>query len=250
MENKVGYLRRNVFVPMPVVDDLEPWNRDLLFQGEKDFDRPHYKKGLMIAELWEEDRRHLSPLPNRPFVVERLERVRTNGYGKFCLDGRHWYSSAPEYAERKMTVGIRAHSVVVYQEDGSELSVHPRAFGDNRTDTIDYRTSLQALLRRPRSWSNSPFRAGLAEGIQENLDGLSQLERSRVLSAFSESTSAFGFDNALESLEEAVRLATVDSFSLKAISARIAYDGLLSLPDQGLDLESYDRAFLGRKVPS
>lgn len=250
VENKIGYLRRNVFVPMPVVDDLEEWNRDLLFQVENDFDRPHYKKGLMIADLWEEDRRHLSPLPGKPFVVERVERVRTNGYGKFCLNGRHWYSSAPEYAERKMTVGIRAHSIVVYREDGSELSVHPRAFGDQRTDTIDYRTSLQALLRRPRSWSNSPFRAGLTDSLRDNLDGLSQLERTRILSVFSESTSVFGFDNALKSLEETVRRGAVDAFSLKAISSRIAYDGLLPAPDPGPDLKPYDWALLGRKVPS
>ena len=250
IENKIGYIRRNFFVPIPVVDELEMWNRELLFQGEKDFDRPHYKKGLRIAELWEEDRRHLSPLPAKPFLVERLERVQTNGYGKFCLDGRHWYSSAPEYAERKVTVGIRAHTVVVYREDGSRLSVHPRSFGDNRTDTSDYKTSLQALLRRPRSWANSPFRAGLSDSLRENLDVLPQRERSRVLSVFSESNSAFGFDVAMGSLEEAVRRGTVDAFSLQAISARIAYDGLLCAPDQGPDLETYDRALLDRKVSS
>jgi hypothetical protein len=42
----------------------------------------------------------------------------------------------------------------------------------------------------------------------------------------------------------------VDAFSLKAISSRIAYDGLLPVPDPGPDLEPYDRALLGRKVPS
>ncbi|MBM3284787.1 MAG: IS21 family transposase [Candidatus Aminicenantes bacterium] len=250
IENKIGYVRRNFFVPIPVLDDLEQWNRELFCRGEKDFDRFHYKKGLRIAELWEEDRQHLSPLPDKPFLVERLERVRTNGYGKFCLDGRHWYSSAPEYAEQKVTVGIRAHTVVVYREDGSVLSVHPRSFGDKRTDTSDYKTSLQALLRRPRSWANSPFRAGLTDSIRDNLDALSKLERSRVLSVFSESTSAFGFDVAMESLEEAVRRGAVDAFSLQAISARIAYDGLLCAPDQGPDLETYDRAFLDRKVSS
>jgi hypothetical protein len=51
-------------------------------------------------------------------------------------------------------------------------------------------------------------------------------------------------------LEEAVRRGTVDSFSLQAISARIAYDGLLCAPERGPDLETYDRAFLDRKVSS
>jgi hypothetical protein len=90
----------------------------------------------------------------------------------------------------------------------------------------------------------------LTESLRDNLDVLTKLERSRVLSVFSESASAFGFDVALESLEEAVRRGAVDAFSLQAISARIAYDGLFSAPDQGPDLETYDRAFLDRKVSS
>jgi transposase len=250
VENKVGYVRRNVFVPIPVVETLERWNQDLLKRMEEDFERPHYKKGLTIGELWAEDRRHLSPLPDKPFLVERLERVGTNGYGKFCLDGRHWYSSAPEYADRQVTAGIRAHTVVVYRENGSPLSIHPRSFGENRTDTADYATSLQTLLRRPRAWANSPFRAGLNETLRDHLDALSKSDLRRVLSVLSESASTFGFELAMESLQEAVRRGTVDAFSLQAISVRIAYDGLLSAPNQGPDLKTYDRAFLDPEVPS
>jgi hypothetical protein len=250
VENKVGYVRRNVFVPIPVVENLELWNQGLLSRMEEDFERPHYKKGLTIGELWAEDRRHLSPLPDKPFLVERLERVATNGYGKFCLDGRHWYSSAPEYADRTVTAGIRAHTVVVYRENGSPLSLHPRSFGEKRTDTADYATSLQTLLRRPRAWANSPFRAGLNDSLRDHLDALEKSDRRRVLSVLSESASTFGFELAMESLQEAVRRGTVDAFSLQAISARIAYDGLLSAPNQGPDLKTYDRAFLDPEVPS
>ena len=57
VENKVGYVRRNFFVPIPEVEDLESWNRELLGRAEEDFDRPHYKKGLTIRELWSGDRR-------------------------------------------------------------------------------------------------------------------------------------------------------------------------------------------------
>ena len=246
VENKVGYFRRNFFVPMPEITDLESWNRGLLGKAEEDFDRPHYKKGRKISELWAEERRHLSPLPERPFLVERLEKVRTNGYGKFCLDGRHWYSSAPEQAEETLTVGLRAHTVVVYRRDGSALVVHRRSFGETRTDTADYATSLERLLRRPRAWANSPFRAGLSETLRESLDGLERPDLRRVLTALSASVSAHGPDVALTSLEEAVRRRTLDEFSLQAISTRIAYDGLLSAPGEGPDLGAYDRTLLER----
>jgi hypothetical protein len=244
VENKVGYVRRNFFVPIPEVADLESWNRKLLGKAEEDIDRPHYKKVLTIRELWAEERRHLSPLPERPFEVERLEKVRTNGYGKFCLDGRHWYSSAPEHSEETLTIGLRAHRVVVYRPDGSVLSVHLRSFGGSRTDTADYTTSLETLLRRPRAWANSPFRAGLSPILRESLDGLDRPELRRVLSALAESITAFGHEVALESLEEAVRRQTVDAFSLQALSNRIAYDGLIAAPKRGPDLETYDRTLL------
>ena len=246
VENKVGYVRRNFFVPMPEVADLESWNRELLRKAEEDFDRPHYKKGLTIRELWAEERRHLSPLPERPFVVERQEKAQTNGDGKFCLDGRHWYSSAPEHAEETLTVGLRAHTVVVYRPDGSALAVHRRSFGDVRTDTADHATSLETLLRRPRAWPNSPFRAGLSETLRESLDALDRPDLRRVPSALSESIQAFGPEVALESLEEAVRRQTVDAFSLQALSNRIAYDGLIAAPERGPDLETYDRTLLER----
>jgi len=246
VENKVGYVRRNFFVPIPEVRDLESWNRELLGRGEEDFDRPHYKKGLTIRELWAEERRHLSPLPERPFAVERLERVRTNGYGKLCLDGRHWYSSAPEHAEEALVVGLKAHTVVVYGPDGGVVAVHPRSFGERRTDTADYATSLETLLRRPRAWTNSPFRAGLSPTLRESLDSLDRLDLRRVLSVLAESISTFGLEVALESLEEAVRRQTVDAFSLQALSNRIAYDGLIASPDEGPDLVTYDRALLER----
>lgn len=246
VENKVGYLRRNFLVPMPEVGDLESWNRELLGQVEKDFDRPHYKKSLTIRELWAEERRQLSPLPERPFVVERQEKVRTNGYGKFCLDGRHWYSSAPEHADETLTVGLRAHTVVVYRPDGSALAVHRRSFGDSRTDTADHATSLETLLRRLRAWPNSPFRAGLNETLRESLDALERPDLRRVLSALSESIQAFGPEVAMDALEEAVRRQTVDAFSLQALSNRIAYDGLIAAPEGGPDLEAYDRTLLER----
>jgi hypothetical protein len=128
--------------------------------------------------------------------------------------------------------------------DGSALAVHRRSYGDGRTDTADYATSLETLLRRPRAWANSPFRAGLSETLRESLDALERPDLRRVLSALSASISTYGQEVALESLEEAVRRRTVDAFSLQALSTRIAYDGLLSAPGQGPDLGTYDRTLL------
>ena len=43
VENKVGYSRRNAFVPVPVITSFEEFNEQLLEWCEKDADRLHYK---------------------------------------------------------------------------------------------------------------------------------------------------------------------------------------------------------------
>jgi transposase len=244
VENKVGYLRRNLLVPVPTVADVKAWNTELLTVAERDFQRSHYKKGQPIAELFEQERHQLGPLPARPFNVERFTRVHTDGYGKFCLDGRHWYSSAPEFTCRELTVGLRAHAVHVYREDGSLLCAHRRLFGESRSDSVDYFTSLEALVRKPGAWPNSALRSGLAEGTRDALDGLAKTDLRRVLAVLSKSATAFGFDVAVASLEEALRRDALDGYSLQAVSARIAFDGLQSQADSAFDLRAYDQAFL------
>jgi transposase len=244
VENKVGYLRRNFFVPIPVVESLASWNEQLLRLAEKDFQRPHYKKGLQIAELFKEERRHLGPLPAKPFSVERFSRVHTDGYGKFCIDGRHWYSSSPEFASRELTVGIKAHSVVVYRESGEAFCTHRRAFGESRSDTSDYLTSLETLVRKPGAWPNSALRAAVTESTREALDTLAKTDLRRVLAVLAKSTVTFGFDIAVASLDEALRRGALDAFSLQAVSARLAFHGLQTPAELGPDLGAYDRVLI------
>ena len=50
VEGKVGYHRRNLLVPVPRVEDLRAFNRELLARCEADRQRPHYQKGRLIEE--------------------------------------------------------------------------------------------------------------------------------------------------------------------------------------------------------
>ncbi len=247
VENKVGYLRRNLLVPIPEIEGIEQWNRELFERAERDFERPHYKKGTTIAELFAEERLHLGPLPSKSFNVERFERVNTDGYGKFCIDGCHWYSSSPESAGAKLTIGIKAHSVEVYQADGEAMCSHRRIYGGDRSDSSDYLTSLETLVRKTGAWPNSALRAGVSESTRVSLDAMAKPELRRVLAILAKSSSAYGYDVAIDSLEEALRLGAIDSYSLQAISSRIAFDGLLGNPESILDLGVYDRAFIGHE---
>ena len=244
VENKIGYARRNFFVPLPVVDSLEAWNKELLEKAANDHERPHYKKGQSIAALFEDERQALGPLPARSFNVERFERVPTDGYGKFCIDGKHWYSTAPECGNSEVTIGLKAHELVVYRGDGAPLCVHRRIYGDDRSDSCDYRTSLETLMKKPGAWINSAFRAGVEDTVRAAMDELPKPDLRKVLKVLVKSSTTFGFDVAMTSLEEAIARGRLDSFSLGAVASRVAFDGLHGIPSEGPDLGAYDRALI------
>jgi hypothetical protein len=246
VENKVGYVRRNFLVPMPVIGELSAWNAALLSRCEEDFDRPHYKKGVTIGELFAADRKALAPLPAKPFNVERYEKVMTDGYGKFCLDGRHWYATSPDLAGKELVAAIAAHTVSVYDNAGTPLCVHRRNFGMGRTDSMNYRTSLEALLRKPGAWKNSQVRAAMDERDRAYLDGIAKDERTRILGALAQAAQTIEFETVLASLSEAIRLGALDDFSLKALASRAAYESLGSGTSPGPDLASYNAALMAQ----
>ena len=138
VENKVGTIRRNLFVPVESFHDVEEYNRTLLDKHEKKASEIHYKKGKVIAELFKEDQASLRPLPPKKFNVCRYEFYKADGYGKIACDGKHFYSTKPENHGQKVMVGIRAHYIDILNPDGSLLVRHKRQYGKDRTDIIDY----------------------------------------------------------------------------------------------------------------
>ncbi|HUX39099.1 MAG TPA: IS21 family transposase [Rectinemataceae bacterium] len=247
VENKVGYVRRNFLVPMPVIGELSAWNGELLTRCEEDFERPHYKKPGTIGELLMTDRKALAPLPVKPFNAERFEKVHADGYGKFCLDGRHWYATAPDLAGRELVAGIAAHSITVYDSAGSIQCVHKRIYGTERSDSSNYRSSIEALLRKPGAWRNSQVRAAMAAPDRDYLDAVPKEERMRILNALAQATETIEFETVLESLSEAIRLGTLDDYSLKALAFRAAYESLGTGTSPGPDLAAYDQALLATR---
>ena len=117
VERKVDYNRANLFVPVPHFNEIEKYNRKLLARHEKKASELHYKKQIPIRELFEEDRKALLMLPPKRFDVCRYEWLKADGYGKVCMDGKHFYSTRPENANKQVLVGIRAHTVLTLREN-------------------------------------------------------------------------------------------------------------------------------------
>ena len=244
VENKVGYIRRNFFVPIPKVDTIEAFNTELFLRAEADMHRPHYKKGLSIAELFTEEKKHLGSLPSKPFNVVRFKCVNTDGYGKFCLDGKHWYSSAPEHGNKELVVGIKADFIDVYQKTGELIYSHTRIYGDNRSDSIDYQTSLETLVKKTGAWPNSALRLSVDEPTRTTLDAMAKSDLRKVLTDLAKSSSTYGFDIAMDALSESVHRGAISTYSFQTLAARMSSESLMGVPVSTLDLGVYDRTFL------
>ncbi|KDR95709.1 transposase [Peptoclostridium litorale DSM 5388] len=63
VENKIGYVRRNMFVPIPRFTSLEDYNKELLLKSDSDMDRKHYIKDVKISDLFEKDKKQMINLP-------------------------------------------------------------------------------------------------------------------------------------------------------------------------------------------
>lgn len=197
------------------------------------------------AELFEEDRQALHPLPEKCFRAFRMEKVPTDGYVKFCLEKQHWYSSKPELGNSRVIVCIGAHYIEVLDVSGDTITRHRRQYGIKRTDTIDWSTSASRILKNHGSWKNSGLRASMSEPLREVLDSMERSGFNEALSMIRDLAPRYGMDALMIAMEEAARNSTLTRYNTEAIMMRLSNNGLDSLPDTGPDLSSYDEAFLG-----
>ena len=244
IENKVGTIRRNLFVPVPEYDDLDEYNKSLLDIRDGRSGEEHYKKSRLIGDLFLEDQSALLPLPLKEFDVCRYEIVTTDGYGKFCLDARHWYSTRPEMARGKVILGIRAFTVDVLSEDGEHIVTHSRMYGTERTDTNDHRTSVAQLLRSAGAWPNSGLRLTVGSVLREYLDKQDKDGLRAGLSILKSLNSQYGWEASVAAMEMAVSRGNLNKSDATVIAARISGFGLDTMPDAGPPLTVYDEAFL------
>ena len=244
VERKVAFVRSNLFVPVPSYENMEDYNQELLCRHKEKAGELHYKKQIPISELFCDDRAALFPLPPRPFDVCRYSWEQADGYGKVTLDGRHRYSTCPEFARQKVLLGIRAHSIDVLDKSGRVIMTHPRSFGSRRTDTVDHRTSLEVLMRNVGAWPNSGLRETAPEAIRDELDRQPRAQRKKSLKMLAGLSERFGFDVAISAMEEAVCRDRLNASDATVLAARIAGLGLFGEPEPGPDLSVYDQAFL------
>lgn len=253
VENKVGYSRHNLLVPVPRFMSLEDYNRQLLTECEKDMNRDHYLYDQTIAERYETDKAAFLPLPAVPFDTARYMTVRTDKCGRFTLHkGLHLYSASPAHAEPdSIQLRITSSTVEVMDMNLRPIVEHRRLYGDNKQQSMEWIPYLKYVALRPRSFRNSGVRDLLPESVRFYIDRCSNTDRGKVLKILTELTERTGFDSAVQTVRQAVHYNATDPDSLKNLYNSLysnipvlaplkPRDGIPQLAQMPANLTAYD----------
>ena len=236
VENAVGFLRRNLMVPVPEAPDLGALNARLLAGCDALLDREHYREGVPVRQLLAEDAAALLPLPGARFDCVRWERRRADREGRVEVDGT-LYCAGPRWHGRWMLVGLRAGTVEIMDERGRSAATLPRSWSGGGATVFDPATLIPAVTARPRSWEQSQLRSAVPPALREGLDRCGAEERRQVLRALRRAAESSGFEaaaRAAASIFESGRVpdaAGVDLLARRAPGAAPVAGGGLAIYD-------------------
>lgn len=171
VENKVGYHRRNLLVPIPEFKCIREFNRELLSRCDADMQREHYKKERFISELFAEEKELMSKLPSSAFEAFRLAKAKTNNYGKVCFE-TNTYSASPDFAATPVWIKAGAFNLSILDDDFNHIQTHIRLYGKNK-ESMKWEPYLNLISKRPRALKYSSFFSELPQSVKDYFDGLS-----------------------------------------------------------------------------
>ena len=244
VENKVGALRRSLFVPVPSFDRIELYNKRLLDECMRHSDKEHYRKGEGQLALFEEDCFALRPLPEAPFSAVSYSTHKADKHGNVTLGGCHRYSTDPAYGRCELIVGEGAFEVAVYDMDGTLVATHPRAYGKKPTESVDPVSQLALLCRKPGGWADSRVRTALPDDLREWMDSQEAPERAKTLRLLRDVCEESGWSPAVEAMARAVEAGgSMDRATVGILAGGIANGRGVVEYDEAVDMSDYDAAF-------
>lgn len=155
VENKVGYIRRNMFVPSPAFDNMDEYNKSLLHSCDLDMERKHYKKDASIKELFEKEKQYMYKLPGKPFEVCRIKTGITDNYGKVEFE-TNLYSTAPRFASQEIMIKVTANKVIPMDKQSNVIITHDRIY-DKYKESMNWLPYLETLSKRPTAIKYTKF---------------------------------------------------------------------------------------------
>lgn len=240
VENKVGYQRRNFLVPVPRFTNLKDYNKELLQKCEEDAQRDHYRHNETIENLFQEDFKNSLPLPSIKFDLSNFKILKTNKWGKFYLNNNlHEYSVSPKFADTYVNIQLTSTVVTVLDENFREIVSHPRFYGKEKQQSMNWMPYLRQLSKRPRALKYSGIYELMPSSMQEFLEKCSPSETGEMLKTIADLTDKTGFESALKTVNQALSFGAKDKDSLINLYRRMYLD-IPELPPMKISKEIPD----------
>ena len=237
VENAVGFIRRNLLVPVPSVGALEELN-GMLEAGCARLNAASFcRDGRPVIEALAEDLAAMAALPADPFDAVRWVRARADKRGYVTVDGRE-YVAGPAWHSRELLVGVRAATVEILADRGRRAALLPRAWGAGGP-VRNPLSLVPALVARPRAFGESTIRRDMPAGLVEAVDRMDAAGRRQTLRSISRAAEASGFEAACGAALRVVEGGRVpDDATVDVLARRIAAGGAEAAG--GADLGVYD----------
>jgi transposase len=155
VENKVGYSRRNWFVPIPSIQDIEAFNQQLFQEAEEDLKRSHYEKAQLLL------------LPAVPFDVVRWDTATVDKYGRIKLD-KHHYHGVPAGSGERVILKAYWNRVQVLNSNLEVIVQYPRIYHQDE-QAINWEAQFALFSRKPGAVPHSVHFELLPSSIQDYL---------------------------------------------------------------------------------
>lgn len=132
IENLVGFIRRNVLVPLPQVEGYEELN-SLLRKRCLDYITIHQIKGrdLSVGEGFTLEQKNLLPLPVKPYETTKCCEARVDHFATVSFETNHY--SVPVPLVGKMVTVKASALMVTISHRGEEVASHPRCYQKYQT---------------------------------------------------------------------------------------------------------------------
>lgn len=246
IEGLVGYIRRNVLVPIPKAADWQELNK-VLEDRCLDYISKHQIKGrdLSVKESFAVERNALIPMPAKPYETALTKEPRVDHYATVSFD-RNRYSVPVANAGKIVTVKGSAFTVEIYHR-GQLLACHERCYEQQKTK-YKLEHYIPLLEKRPRAVMNArPVReANLPEEFYRFSSQLKNPDRSMV------QLLRLIVDHGRESVLDAIKKAlTYQVYSVEVVSSYVTANDkkpVISIAGpavQPVDLSSYDSLLIG-----
>jgi transposase len=219
VENKVGYTRRNMLVPVPVIDNFDAFNKELLARCDADHDREHYRHGDTLESRWEQEKKQLPALPKYEYDVFRYESVTVNKTGFITVESVK-YGLSPELSGKVVQAKIRFDRIELFY-DHHLLKTYDRSYEKNKA-AADWKQYLPTLVQKPGAVEHTQFFDQMPKLWQEYLRNTKGGERKTALSLLMEMVNDGNESLCDEALELANEYGRLDNDSIRQCYLLIA----------------------------